>query len=65
MQIIKNEDLKSVFSNIDSQLAFIEVKGDSVQYLYNVRGILKALFDKIEEDKPEEKDGKPDELPDV
>ena len=57
--------MKNVFTNIDSQLALIEVKGDSVQYLYNVRGILKALFDKIEEDKPEEKDGESDELSDV
>ena len=65
MQILKNENMKNLFTNIDSQLALIEVKGDSVQHVYNVRGMLKALFDKIEEDNPEKKDGESNELPDV
>lgn len=54
MFIIKNDNLKQMFLQLDTLLSSIEVKGDSVEGLFKSRMILKDLFTSIEEVKREE-----------
>ena len=47
-------DVKNVLFQIATKLSNIEVKGDSVEFLFASRLMLKELFDKIEKIEEEE-----------
>jgi len=47
MEVIKSEDLKQVFYAIDDKLNNVEVKGESVRFLFEARNIIKKLYDSI------------------
>jgi hypothetical protein len=50
-------DIKEVMSKLNVKLSQVEVKGDSVEFLFASRLILKELFEKIEEvEEKEEED---------
>lgn len=47
MEKIEHENLKNIFIQLDGQLSQIEVKGSSVENLYNARKIISDLFRNI------------------
>ena len=53
-------DLLSLISDLDANLNKTEVKGESVNYLFTARLILKTIVENIkrEEEKKEDKNGK-------
>lgn len=57
METLKDEKLKSLFIEMDTSLANIEVKGDSVRHLMNVRNIISHLFSKINEEEKKDDSG--------
>lgn len=50
MQVLKGENLKNAFVQMDTHLAEVEVKGSSVQNIFSARNILMELFKLIEEE---------------
>ncbi len=57
MEVIKSKDLKQAFYAIDDKLNNVEVKGESVRFLFEARNIIKKLYDSIAIEEVEE-DGK-------
>lgn len=49
-------DIKEAMSKINAKLSQIEVKGDSVEFLFASRLMLKELFENIEEVEEKEKE---------
>lgn len=47
-------DIKNTLLQINAKLSSIEVKGDSVEFLFASRLMLKELFDKIDKVEEEE-----------
>lgn len=45
---IEDENLREIFTRIDTSLGNVEVKGDSVSHLFTARTLLKDLFTRIE-----------------
>lgn len=57
MKSYKSEvDIKDAMSKINIKLSQIEVKGDSVEFLFASRLMFKDLFEKIEEVEEKEKE---------
>jgi hypothetical protein len=57
VEVIKSKDLKQAFYAIDDKLNNVEVKGESVRFLFEARNIIKKLYDSIAIEEVEE-DGK-------